>query len=48
MRLLDELRAGLDRLDHDALRRRRRSNALPCAPQATADGRALTAFCSND
>ena len=48
MRLLDELRAGLDRLDHDALRRRRRSNALPCAPQATVDGRALTAFCSND
>jgi len=48
MRLLDELRAGLDRLDHDALRRRRRSNALPCAPLATADGRALTAFCSND
>lgn len=48
MRLLNELRAGLDRLDHDALRRRRRSNALPCAPQATVDGRALTAFCSND
>jgi 8-amino-7-oxononanoate synthase len=48
MRLLDELRAGLDRLDHDALRRRRRSNALPCAPQATVDGRTLTAFCSND
>jgi 8-amino-7-oxononanoate synthase len=48
MGLLDELRAGLDRLDHDALRRRRRSNALPCAPQAMVDGRTLTAFCSND
>lgn len=48
MRRLDELRAGLARLDHDALRRHRRSNALPCAPQATVDGRALTAFCSND
>ena len=48
MRLLDDLRAGLDRLDRDALRRVRRSNALPCAPQATVDGRVLTAFCSND
>lgn len=48
MRLLDELRAGLGRLDDEALRRRRRSNALPCAPRATVDGRELTAFCSND
>ncbi|WP_297359363.1 8-amino-7-oxononanoate synthase [Thauera sp.] len=48
MRSLDELRASLDSLDHDALRRRRRSNALSCAPQATVDGRALIAFCSND
>ena len=48
MRLLDELRAGLGRLDHDALRRHRRSNAQPCAPHAKVDGRALTTFCSND
>jgi 8-amino-7-oxononanoate synthase len=48
MRSLDELRASLDSLDHDALRRRRRPNALSCAPQATVDGRALIAFCSND
>ncbi len=48
MRLLDELRAGLEGLDRAALRRRRRSNVLPCAPHAVVDGRELTAFCSND
>lgn len=48
MRLLDELRAGLERLDREALRRLRRSNVLPCAPRAVVDGRELTAFCSND
>lgn len=48
MRLLDELRAGLDRLDEESLRRRRRSNAYPCAPRALVDGEALSAFCSND
>lgn len=48
MRLLDELRADLERLDREALRRRRRSNVLPCAPRAVVDGRELTAFCSND
>ncbi len=46
--LLDELRTGLAALDAAALRRLRRSNALPCAPHARIEGRELLAFCSND
>lgn len=46
--LLDALRANLAALDAHALRRGRRSNALPCSPHAEVDGRALLAFCSND
>ncbi len=46
--LLDALRADLDALDAGALRRQRRSNALPCGPHAVVDGRAMLAFCSND
>ena len=48
MRLLEQLRSGLAELDRAALRRRRRSNALPCAPVAQSDGRAVLAFGSND
>ena len=48
MRLLEQLRRGLAELDGAALRRRRRSNALPCAPAAQVDGRAVLAFGSND
>ncbi len=46
--LLDDLRAGLAALDDASLRRVRRSNALPCAPQGRLDGRDVLAFCSND
>ncbi len=46
--LLDGLRADLAALDHNALLRRRRSNARPCGPHARIDGRELLAFCSND
>jgi len=48
MSLLDDLRVGLATLDQNALRRRRRSNAQPCAPQANVDGGTRRAFCSND
>ncbi len=48
MNLRDDLHAGLEALERAALRRRRRSNALPCAPRAQVDGRALLAFGSND
>lgn len=40
----DELAA----LEAQALRRRRRVVASPCAPEQTVDGRPLLAFCSND
>ncbi len=46
--LLDGLRADLAALDHNALLRRRRSNAHPCGPRAHIEGRELLAFCSND
>ncbi|QDF97272.1 8-amino-7-oxononanoate synthase [Azoarcus sp. DD4] len=46
--LLDGLRADLAALSDQALRRQRRSNALPCAPRAMVDGREMLAFCSND
>ena len=48
MSLRDDLHDGLAALERDALRRRRRSNTLPCAPHAQVDGRALLAFGSND
>lgn len=38
----------LAELDAQALRRRRRVVASPCAPQMTVDGAPLIAFCSND
>lgn len=47
-RLLAEVRDSLAALDAQALRRVRRSNALPCAPRALIDGREVLAFCSND
>lgn len=46
--LLDGLRADLSALAGQPLRRRRRSNELPCAPRAMVDGREMLAFCSND
>lgn len=46
--LLAGLRENLAALDAAALRRVRRSNALPCGPHARVDGRDLLAFCSND
>ena len=46
--LLNILRKDLATLEHKALRRRRRSNALPCGPRSEIDGRRLLSFCSND
>ncbi len=46
--LRDLLAADLADLDARALRRVRRSLDTPCGPRARVDGRALTAFCSND
>jgi len=47
-KLLTALHANLDTLENQALRRRRRSNALRCGPHADVDGRRMLSFCSND
>jgi 8-amino-7-oxononanoate synthase len=39
---------GLQELDAQALRRRRRVVDSPCAPELIVDGRPMLAFCSND
>lgn len=46
--LLNRLQAGLQALDEQALRRRRRTVHTLCAPHTDADGQPLLAFCSND
>lgn len=46
--LLNRLQAGLDALDGQSLRRRRRTVHGRCAPGTDADGQPLLAFCSND
>ncbi|HEX8886110.1 MAG TPA: 8-amino-7-oxononanoate synthase, partial [Noviherbaspirillum sp.] len=46
--LLNRLQAGLDALDAQSLRRRRRTVHGRCAPDTDADGQPLLAFCSND
>lgn len=43
-----ELQTELDALEHDGLKRTRRTLELPCGPQAQVDGRPLISFCSND
>ncbi|MCL2589277.1 MAG: 8-amino-7-oxononanoate synthase, partial [Betaproteobacteria bacterium] len=48
MNRLDHLRAALDKLDSQHLRRVRRNLEGPCSPHAVIDGRTYTAFCSND
>ena len=48
MNRLDHLRAALDKLDDERLRRIRRDIEGPCSPHVVIDGRAFTAFCSND
>jgi len=45
---LNRLQAGLDALDAQSLRRRRRTVHTRCAPDTDADGQPLLAFCSND
>ncbi len=46
--LLQQLRQQLDALDHQQLRRIRRTTESPCAPQLQVDGKPMLAFCSND
>jgi len=48
MNRLEQLRAALDKLDDEHLRRVRRDIEGPCSPHVVIDGRAYTAFCSND
>ncbi|MDR2015140.1 MAG: 8-amino-7-oxononanoate synthase [Azoarcus sp.] len=48
MNRLEHLRAKLDKLDSGFSRRVRRDIEGPCSPHVTLDGRAFTAFCSND
>ncbi|MCL1860377.1 MAG: 8-amino-7-oxononanoate synthase [Proteobacteria bacterium] len=48
MNRLDHLRAALDKLDSDHLRRVRRDIETPCSPHVVIGGRPFTAFCSND
>jgi 8-amino-7-oxononanoate synthase len=48
MNRLDHLRAALDRLDSQLLRRVRRDIEGSCSPHVVIDGRPCTAFCSND
>ncbi|MBK7677283.1 MAG: 8-amino-7-oxononanoate synthase [Candidatus Accumulibacter sp.] len=44
----EELQSELDALQHDGLKRTRRTLELPCGPQAQVDDRPLISFCSND
>jgi 8-amino-7-oxononanoate synthase len=46
--LLATLEQGLQELDQQSLRRRRRIADTPCAPRQQVDGRNMLAFCSND
>lgn len=46
--LLDDIRARLDELDGEHLRRVRRITDSPCSPQLRLDGRQMLAFASND
>ncbi|MCL1825400.1 MAG: 8-amino-7-oxononanoate synthase [Betaproteobacteria bacterium] len=48
MNRLDHLRAALDKLDSDHLRRVRRDIETPCSPHVVIGGRSFTVFCSND
>ncbi|MDR2208002.1 MAG: 8-amino-7-oxononanoate synthase [Azoarcus sp.] len=48
MNRLEHLRSKLDKLDDEFSRRVRRDVEVPCSPHVTLDGRAFTAFCSND
>lgn len=45
---LQTLRRQLAQLEHQGLRRRRRTTDSPCGPHARLDGRPMRAFCSND
>jgi 8-amino-7-oxononanoate synthase len=46
--LIATLEQGLQQLDQQSLRRRRRIADTPCAPRQQVDGRKMLAFCSND
>jgi len=46
--LIAALEQGLQQLDQQSLRRRRRVADTPCAPRQQVDGREMLAFCSND
>ncbi|HEU4850709.1 MAG TPA: 8-amino-7-oxononanoate synthase [Telluria sp.] len=48
MDLIAALDSQLRDLDARSLTRKRRTVETPCAPHMTVDGRAITAFCSND
>ena len=48
MPLLDMLHQGLQDLDAQGLRRRRRIADTPCAAHMTVDGREMIGFASND
>ena len=48
MNRLEHLRAALDKLDDEHLRRIRRDIEGPCSPHVVIDGQTYTAFCSND
>lgn len=48
MNRLDHLRVALNKLDGEHLRRVRRNIEGPCSPHVVIEGRAFTAFCSND
>lgn len=46
--LLEALQDGIDALDTQGLRRRRRTAETPCAPHAVVDGQRVLSFNSND